>query len=404
MDSLTQITLGAAVGEVVLGPKIGNRAMVWGAIAGTIPDMDVLAKLVSDELGAFAFHRAITHSFTFALLAPIPLAWLAQKLYKDVEVKEFARQMGITAGLIFLILFLGSLGMPLGKVELLQISLVVASSIVAFFLVIYGWRRFRKKEDQFPDLGWKPWAWLFFWAIITHPLLDACTTFGTQLFQPISGYRVAFSTISVIDPIYTVPFLICLLIASWLTRNSSSRKWLNYLGILLSSAYLIFTFFNKAHVNKVLHQSLAAKSLTYEKTATNPTILNNILWQGLAQNDTIYYYGLYSLWDKEKSFKPLQPLPKNEHLIKAYEEERAIKILKWGSKGFYNVVELPDGTLQFNNLLFGAIVDEIKSPNDYIFKIQLVEENGELKAIQSRAMEGDFSDTWNQFWKRVRGI
>jgi len=42
MDSITQIVLGAAVGDAVLGKKIGNRAMVWGAIAGTIPDLDVL--------------------------------------------------------------------------------------------------------------------------------------------------------------------------------------------------------------------------------------------------------------------------------------------------------------------------------------------------------------------------
>ncbi|MEY3010031.1 MAG: hypothetical protein RLZZ314_673, partial [Bacteroidota bacterium] len=35
MDSLSQIVLGAAVGEVVLGRRIGNRAMVWGAVAGT---------------------------------------------------------------------------------------------------------------------------------------------------------------------------------------------------------------------------------------------------------------------------------------------------------------------------------------------------------------------------------
>ncbi|MEO0878023.1 MAG: metal-dependent hydrolase, partial [Bacteroidota bacterium] len=46
MDSLTQITLGAAVGEVVLGKKAGNRAMVWGAIAGTFPDLDILANAV----------------------------------------------------------------------------------------------------------------------------------------------------------------------------------------------------------------------------------------------------------------------------------------------------------------------------------------------------------------------
>ena len=41
MDSLTQIVLGAACGEATLGKKIGNKALLFGAIGGTIPDLDV---------------------------------------------------------------------------------------------------------------------------------------------------------------------------------------------------------------------------------------------------------------------------------------------------------------------------------------------------------------------------
>ena len=56
MDSLTQIVLGAAVGEVVLGRKIGNRAMLWGAVAGTIPDLDVMiGSLFMNEINGLAF-------------------------------------------------------------------------------------------------------------------------------------------------------------------------------------------------------------------------------------------------------------------------------------------------------------------------------------------------------------
>ena len=50
MDSLTQIVLGAAVGEVVLGKKVGNKAMLYGAIAGTIPDLDVLTRYFMDTV------------------------------------------------------------------------------------------------------------------------------------------------------------------------------------------------------------------------------------------------------------------------------------------------------------------------------------------------------------------
>ena len=62
MDSLTQIVLGAAVGEAVLGRKIGNKAILWGAIAGTIPDLDVLSKLFVDDVTANEWHRGFSHS------------------------------------------------------------------------------------------------------------------------------------------------------------------------------------------------------------------------------------------------------------------------------------------------------------------------------------------------------
>ena len=73
MDSLTQLALGAAVGEIVLGKKAGNRAMLWGAVGGTIPDLDILANFITDEMTALAFHRSITHSFLFAFTAGINL-------------------------------------------------------------------------------------------------------------------------------------------------------------------------------------------------------------------------------------------------------------------------------------------------------------------------------------------
>ncbi len=76
MDSLTQIVLGAAVGEAIMGKKAGNKAALWGGIMGTIPDLDVLANPFLSELGSLVFHRSFTHSITFSVLfAPI-FAWL----------------------------------------------------------------------------------------------------------------------------------------------------------------------------------------------------------------------------------------------------------------------------------------------------------------------------------------
>jgi inner membrane protein len=85
MDSLTQIVLGAAVGEAVAGKKIGNKALLWGAIAGTFPDLDVLASPWLDMVGQLSFHRSVTHSFLFALVMSPLLGWVLWRLYRKEQ-------------------------------------------------------------------------------------------------------------------------------------------------------------------------------------------------------------------------------------------------------------------------------------------------------------------------------
>lgn len=80
MDSLTHIVLGAAIGEIVLAKKLGKKAMFMGALADTIPDFDMIMNYISSPVDALVIHRGITHSILFALLAPIPLAFLFQKI------------------------------------------------------------------------------------------------------------------------------------------------------------------------------------------------------------------------------------------------------------------------------------------------------------------------------------
>ncbi|MFB6247558.1 MAG: metal-dependent hydrolase [Salinibacter sp.] len=72
MDSLTQITLGAAVGEAVGGRRAGNKAPLWGAALGTLPDLDVLATPFLTEAQSLLFHRGPSHSLLLiALLTPL---------------------------------------------------------------------------------------------------------------------------------------------------------------------------------------------------------------------------------------------------------------------------------------------------------------------------------------------
>lgn len=82
MDSLTQIVLGGAVGNAIGGRKIGNRAVLYGAIAGTIPDLDILSVFFTDPITAVEMHRGVTHSILFAVLASFLFGYIVYKIEK----------------------------------------------------------------------------------------------------------------------------------------------------------------------------------------------------------------------------------------------------------------------------------------------------------------------------------
>ncbi len=83
MDSLTHIVLGACVGEAALSHKLGKKALVVGAVAQSFPDIDGVAALWLSPTESLLFHRGITHSFLFGLLAAVGLAWITQRLFSS---------------------------------------------------------------------------------------------------------------------------------------------------------------------------------------------------------------------------------------------------------------------------------------------------------------------------------
>ncbi|RTL09931.1 MAG: metal-dependent hydrolase [Flavobacteriaceae bacterium] len=83
MDSLTQIVLGIATAELVAGKKLQNKTFLYGAIIGTIPDLDIVVGKFLNDVDGIAIHRGLSHSLLFfAFLAPI-LGWVISKLEKD---------------------------------------------------------------------------------------------------------------------------------------------------------------------------------------------------------------------------------------------------------------------------------------------------------------------------------
>ncbi|HQS50843.1 MAG: hypothetical protein B7X86_01275 [Sphingobacteriales bacterium 17-39-43] len=86
MDSITHIALGACMGEAFAGKQLGRKAMLWGALAQSIPDIDFLASFWMDTASNLLAHRGFTHSFLFSLISGLILAMLAERWHRPHNI------------------------------------------------------------------------------------------------------------------------------------------------------------------------------------------------------------------------------------------------------------------------------------------------------------------------------
>jgi inner membrane protein len=86
MDSITHIAIGACMGEAFAGKKLGKKAMIWGAVAQSIPDIDFVASFWMDTPSSLLAHRGFTHSFLFlGFITPL-MAFAAEKWHKPHNI------------------------------------------------------------------------------------------------------------------------------------------------------------------------------------------------------------------------------------------------------------------------------------------------------------------------------
>jgi inner membrane protein len=86
MDSLTHIALGACIGEAFFEKGFGKKAMVWGALAQSIPDIDFLAAFWLEPSANLLAHRGITHSLLFAALMIPAFAFAADRIHRPHDI------------------------------------------------------------------------------------------------------------------------------------------------------------------------------------------------------------------------------------------------------------------------------------------------------------------------------
>lgn len=330
MDSVTQIVLGIAVAEVCAGKTLQNRGFLYGAILGTIPDLDVLVGQFMNPIDGVMIHRGMSHSLVFCLLLSPLLGWCISQIEKQ------------------------------------RISFKWAS-------------------------------WMAFWCLFTHPLLDMCTTWGTQILWPLP-YRYSLNSIFVIDPLYTLPFLIAIVMV-WRTKNNMLRAKYVRRGLYLSTGYLLLAGGIKLYALHQFEKALATQNITYSEIMVKPTPFNLILWNANVATKEGYLLGDYSLFDTQPISFTLYS--KDYGLETSLKDNTDFKKLKTISEGWF-IVNKINGKIYFNDLRFGILNDNTYAPQ-FVFSYQFVSSPQGLKAIEVPKKRGDAKALLQKIFTRLKG-
>ena len=132
----------------------------------------------------------------------------------------------------------------------------------------------------------------------THGLLDACTSYGTQLLWPFSNERISWNNISIIDPLFTIPILILIII-------SITKRKVFWAKIALAWAliYLCIGFIQKDRAEQLAKETINERNHYPEVISVKPSFGNLILWKIIYQNDGYFYIDAVNIGIKKEIFK-----------------------------------------------------------------------------------------------------
>lgn len=182
--------------------------------------------------------------------------------------------------------------------------------------------------------------WLAIWLVlVTHPLLDAMTVYGTQLALPFTDHPYGVGSIFIIDPLYTLPLLVGVGVAL-AARNTSGRRW-NRAGLALSSAYLAWSFVAQQHVESVARSALQAQGVSVQRLLVTPTPFNTLLWRVVAVTPQGYMEGFRSLFDDGQRMR-FDAFARGDALFEQLHGNRHAERLAWFSRGFFKTTERGD--------------------------------------------------------------
>ncbi|SIR78774.1 inner membrane protein [Aquipseudomonas alcaligenes] len=263
MDSITQAVLGASIQGALLGRWQGRRALLYGAMLGTLPDLDVIIDY-GDAVADMTYHRGFSHSL---------LVLSALALVITLLVRHLRPNPGYSTRRLFFAIWL---------------------------------------------------------VLITHPLLDAFTSYGTQLLWPLQTPPVAWSSIFIIDPLYTLPLLLAVIVG--LVRGLRDRpQWLAISALCLSTVYLASTLGGKWMAEQRVQNVLAERGIQADTVFSTPTPFNSLLWRVIVIDGDDYHEALVGWLDDAPP--RLERIPRGSELARVLRHSPQHQRLDWFTQG-----------------------------------------------------------------------
>jgi inner membrane protein len=239
------------------------------------------------------------------------------------------------------------------------------------------------------------WFWAIQLALVTHPLLDAFTVYGTQLLWPFEPPPVMWSSVFIIDPLYTVWLLLGCAVA-WFARGRRSAQVALVAGLALSSGYLGLSLLAKWQVERVAERSLAPLGLQDAPRFSVPMPFNILLWRVVAMTPEGFVEGERSLVADQGPMR-FREYRTDTGALAAVRDYPAVQRLAWFNRGFMKA-ERREEMLVLSDLRMG-------SEPDYSFRFAVARnESGEWREMPPREMEWPWEASrrlaamWQRIW------
>ena len=239
----------------------------------------------------------------------------------------------------------------------------------------------------------RPWFFAILLALVTHPLLDAHTAYGTQVWWPLQPHPASWSTLFIIDPVFTLPLLVAVITALIVAHKPAAQKALVG-GLAISLIYVSWSWTAKLSFEDKVVAQLERDGVAFSAVFSTPSPFNTLLWRAVVLTDSGYLEGYYSfVADDRVHFIDINF---DRDLLENTSTLSDVERLRWFASDFVSAGVI-DNELVITDLRMG------QHPT-YVFNHVVAEaSNPHWKPVTSRQLEVSFEArqlgaVWDTLW------